>query len=894
MAFISSAKHSRGNEEVNTTSTNVFTASDNIGIDEDDIEDMDIKWNMALLSMRADRFWKKTGKKKSIQGTDVTGFDKSKVECFNCHKMGHFARECRAPKSQDRGRRDNYRQGSKVKEQAPKALMAIDGLGWDWSYMANDDENHALVADKEAHSEFALMAKTSAESKEGLGYSVVHPPPAQVYSPPKKDMSLTGLLKFKDDTIIDYSRPSPAIESNLDDAQNRNPSVTEIEASPSTISPKPFIMFVKENDSPTKSKTDKVEIAKKPPVKYVEQYRKPTKKPNVIGSSQNNIDDKGYWDSGCSRHMTGNISYLSDYEPFDGGYVSFGQGGCKITGKGTIKIECIVLGRDFKLLDDANVLLRTPRQHNIYSINLNNIVPHKDLTYLVAKASADEGMLWHRRLGHLNFKIMNRLVRHNLVKGLPSKCFENDHTCSACLKGKQHKASYPPAIGFHKPFRFHVIILNTLDHLGKFKAKRDEGYFIGYSMSSKAFRVFNKRTQRVEENLHVEFFENKAIEKGAGPNWLFDIDSLTKSMNYVPVVAGTNSTNLSESSSSKPQDDCSTDVPESSGNSNLTATSKNPSADQMETLTVETPIPTVNSPVLTAYFTDSQKPSSDTRLISKRVANQVETSSLDNILTLTNRFKDILGVTTNSDESNGVEADDPEFLARVYKVEQAMYGLHQAPRAWYGTLSKYLLTSSFQRGIIDQTLFIKRKRGNFILVQVYMDDIIFGSSNPQLCREFKALMHEKFQMSAMGELNFFLGLQVLQKEDGIFSLKTSRHQVTPKECHLHAVMRIFIYLKGHPKLGLWYPKESPFDLVAYSDSNYGGATQDRKSTTKGCQFLSRRLISWQCKKQTIMATSTTKAEYVVAASCCGQDMRIQNQLLDYGEVPVLSYKYWNG
>nr|GEY06999.1 hypothetical protein [Tanacetum cinerariifolium] len=138
----------------------------------------------------------------------------------------------------------------------------------------------------------------------------------------------------------------------------------------------------------------------------------------IVYHFYNNIDDKGYWDSGCSRHMTGNISYLSDYEPFDGGYVSFGQGGCKITSKGTIKTGKLKFEnvyfvkdlKDFKLLDDANVLLRTPRHHNMSSIDLNNIVPHKNLTCLVAKASADEGMLWHRKLGHLNFKTMNRFT----------------------------------------------------------------------------------------------------------------------------------------------------------------------------------------------------------------------------------------------------------------------------------------------------------------------------------------------------------------------------------------------------------------------------------------------------------------------------------------------------
>nr|GEZ82628.1 hypothetical protein [Tanacetum cinerariifolium] len=269
---------------------------------------------------------KKTGKKISIQGSDVVGFDKLKVECFNCHKMGHFARECRAPRSQDRGRIDNYRQGFKVKEHAPKALMAIDGVGWDWSYMANKEEDHALVANEEAPTEFALMANTSAENKEletlkkekkrvdgklagfltaskdlynliesqrldknkdGLGYNVVPPSPAQIYSYPKKDLSWTGLSEFADDTVTDYSRPLPTIESTSGDDQNKNPSVFETKASPSTITPKPFIKFVKPNDNPSKSKTGKIETSKKPPVKYAEQYKKPNKKPNVRGNQRN-------------------------------------------------------------------------------------------------------------------------------------------------------------------------------------------------------------------------------------------------------------------------------------------------------------------------------------------------------------------------------------------------------------------------------------------------------------------------------------------------------------------------------------------------------------------------------------------------------------------------------
>ncbi|GJW55062.1 putative ribonuclease H-like domain-containing protein [Tanacetum coccineum] len=223
--------------------------------------------------------------------------------------------------------------------------------------------------------------------------------------------------------------------------------------------------------------------------------------------------------------------------------------------------------------------------------------------------------------------------------------------------------------------------------------------------------------------------------------------------------------------------------------------------------------------------------------------------------------------------------EDPYFPNKVYKVEKALYGLHQDPRARYETLSIYLLDNGFQRGKIDKNLFIKRHKGDILMVQVYVDDIIFGLIKTELCIAFENLMHEKFQMSSMGELTFFLGLQVKQKKDGIFingeevdvhmyrsmigslmyltSLRPdimfavcvcARYQVNPKVSHLHALKRIFRYLKGQQKLGLWYPNDSSFDLVAYTDSDYAGASLYRKSTTGDCQFLGCRLISWQCKK----------------------------------------------
>ncbi|GKD99695.1 putative ribonuclease H-like domain-containing protein [Tanacetum coccineum] len=447
---------------------------------------------------------------------------------------------------------------------------------------------------------------------------------------------------------------------------------------------------------------------------------------------QKEYKGKSVINSGCSRHMhmTGNKCYLDEYKDYDGGFVSFSDGKGINSGKSVSQIcdkknnvlftdtECLVLSSDFKLLDESQVLLRVPTKDNIYSIDLKSVVPTGGLTFLIAKATIDESHTWHRRLGHISFKIMNKLVKGNLVKGLPSKIFENDHSCVACQKGKQHKASYntklvnsiskplhmlhmdlfgptnvkslmknsyclvitddfsrfswvfffttkdetcgilktfitgienqldhkvkvircdngtefknrimnqfceikgikrefsvartpqqngvaerknrtlieatrtmlvdsmlpttfwaeavnivcyvlnrvlvikpynktpyelihgrSPLIDFMKPFGCPVTILNTRDHLGNFDGKADKGYFVGYSVVSKAMRVFNKRTRIVEETLTIRFIKNTPNVKGNGPDWLFNVDSLTISMNYVPIVVGNQTNGITE------------------------------------------------------------------------------------------------------------------------------------------------------------------------------------------------------------------------------------------------------------------------------------------------------------------------------------------------------------
>nr|GEW97583.1 putative ribonuclease H-like domain-containing protein [Tanacetum cinerariifolium] len=500
------------------------------------------------------------------------------------------------------------------------------------------------------------------------------------------------------------------------------------------------------------------------------------------GNLQHALKDKGVIDSGCLRHMTGNMSYLSDFEELNGGYVAFGGNpkDGKISRKGKIKTGKLdfndvyfVKELKFNLFecltdvpDESQVLLRVPKENNMYNVNLKNIVPSRDLTCLFVKATIDESNLWHRRLGHINFKTMNKLVKE--LEDITYSDDEDNVGAEADFNNLETSITVLVDLSYGK---------RAIGTKWVFRNKKDER---GIVVRNKARFVAQGHTQ--EEGIDYEEV-------------------------FAPV-------------------------------------------------TIEEEVYVCQPP--------------------------------------------------------GFE--DPDYPDNVYKVVKVLYGLHQDPRAWYETLSNYLLENGFQRGKIYQTLFIKRQKGDILLVQIYVDDIIFGSTNKDLCKYFEKLIKDKFQMSSIGKLTFFLGLQVKQKKDGIFisqdkyideilrkfgltdgkSASTpidtekpllkdhdgedvdahthrlmigsliyltssrpdimfavcacARFQVTQKASHLHIVKRIFRYLKCKPHLGLWYPKDSPFDLVAYSNSDYAGASLDRKSITRGCQFLRCRLIFWQCKK----------------------------------------------
>nr|GEU42786.1 hypothetical protein [Tanacetum cinerariifolium] len=1010
--------------------------------DTDDLKEMDLKWQMAMLTMRARRFLKRTRKNLGVNGTYTIGFDMPKSfqadeEPTNYALMAYSS----LGSSSSLGSDNEVAPCSKACLKAYAILQThydkltvnfrksqFDVLSYKIGlesvearlvvYQQNENvfeedikllkldvmlRDNALV---ELRKKFEKAKKERDELKLTL----------EKFQTSSKNLSKLLESQVYDKTGLGYDRQVfDCEEFHSDESVNSVPTSPENDRykigegyhdvpPPYTrafLPPKPGLVF---NDASNASES----IAKvkepgfvptsklvKTPRESVETVKPHKQAKNLRTNSQKYRGHKKNWNTKACFLCRSLNHLIKDYDYYEkqmgnpqqalqnkGVINSRNPKGGKITGKGKIKTgkldfddvyfikelkfnlfsvsqmfdkknrvlftntECVILSSDYKLPDENHVLLKVPRENNMYNVDLKNVVPSGDLTCLFAKATSDESNLWHSRLRHINFKTMNKLVKGNLVRGLPSKIFENNHTCVACQKGKQHKASCKskhvnsinqtlqrlhmdlfgptfvkslskksyflvvtddysrvlvtkphnkapyelllgrsPCIGFMRPFGCRVTILNALDSLGKFDGKANEGFLVGYSVNRKPLEI--------------------------GPKWLFDIDTLTQSMNYQPVVAGNQPNDnvgikknldagkvrkeivsaqqyvllpLWSSGSQDPQNtvaDVAFDVKENKKNVHVSPIrSDKPKKhddkakrDDRRKSPIDSPIRvrdlrakfeefsinstnkvnaasapiTVAGPNSTNSTNSFNTASPSDTAVSPNFGNARKSSFIDPFKYPDDpdmpESKDI--VYSNDEEDVGAEADlsnletnisvSPIPTTRVHKnhpitqiigdltsapqsrsmtrmnkarlvahghtqeegidydevfaplarteairlflayasfmgfmVVKSLYGLHQAPRAWYDTLANYLLDNGFQRGKIDQTFFIKKQKGDILLVQVYVDDIIFGSTNKELCKAFERLMKDKFQMSSIGELTFFLGLQVKQKDDGIF------------------------------------------------------------------------------------------------------------------------------
>ncbi|GJU14284.1 putative ribonuclease H-like domain-containing protein [Tanacetum coccineum] len=1078
-------------------------------VDEFDLEEMDLKWQVAMISMRLKKFYKKTRRRDAFDAKEpLLRQDQGLIKIVL------------------------YDRFAKVEgmHAVPPPMTGIympskSDFGIDESkFTYGPKQSKTSESDAKTSDTASCESNSSVEIPDSVSKPTINEP--TTVSKSKVWSNAPIIEEYESDSDDEY-----AVLTNAAMKVNTVKSIVN-DVRPKTIFHKSYLPIRRPFKSTTAPKTNlanqKVNTVEDKAVSAVGGIGKTIVKPSANYGPHKALENKGIVDSGCSRHMTGNKAYLAEYQDYNGDPVAFGGSKGYITGKGTIKTRKL----DFKDV----CFVKELQYFNLFSVSQmcdkknKNIVPSGGLACLIAKATVDESNKWHRRLGHVNFKNLNKLVKGNLVRGLPSKIFQNDHTCVACQKGKQHKASCKaklvssisqplqllhmdlfgptsdetggilkdfirqienqlnkkvktircdngtefknrdmiefcgskgikreysnartlqqngvaerknrtlieaartmladsflpntfwaeavstacyvlnrvlvtkpqnktpyelitgkiPIISYIRPFGCHVTILNTIDHLGKFDGKSDEGFLVGYSLNSKAFRVYNLETKRVEENLHITFLENKPNVAGKGPNWLFDLDYLTDSMNYQPVrsenQAYKNAGPKEANHSAGTQDNIDAENSEMEAESaqdyfvlpiwsSYTSTVKSSEAknegekpnktnekpvdqedqaflEELERLKSQEKEANDAAEALRKEFAqdtkdlllqagaaranaggpsypdltnndqdDSQIPAEGAvadftnlettmNIEPKKISQALEDESWVDVMQeellqfniqkvwilvdLSFGKKEIRTkwVYRNKKDERGVvvinnarieairiflafasymgfiiyQMDvksaflygtvdeevyvsqppgfvDPKFSKKVYKVVKALYGLHQAPRAWF-----------------------------------FVDDIIFGSTMISWCDELWPLMKRDFLLSSMGRAPSFLGLQFKQKE--------MDEEAADVDVHLYrSMIGSLMYLKGKPKLGLWYLRVSSFDLEAYSDSDYARANLDRKSPTGGCQFLSRKLISWQCKKQTIMATSMTEAEYVAATNCCGQILWIQNQMLDYG------------
>ncbi|GJR63926.1 ribonuclease H-like domain-containing protein [Tanacetum coccineum] len=652
-------------------------------IDIDDLEEMDLKWQVAMLTMRVKRFLKNIGSNLNFNGKETVGFDKRKVECYNCHKRGHFARECRTLRNQGNRNGDASRRVVPV-ETLTNALVVQDGIGgYDWSFQA-----------EEGITNFALMAYTSQGSS----------------SSSSSDSELEEALKEKDDLKLKLENFEES-SKNLTKLINSQISAKDKAglAYDSQINKSEVVHSVfnsRESDVENshvndRFKTDKVSETE---TSISNTSKDIVEKPKIVRHSAPIIED---WDTDSdndSENTHKQVEYPRKSQSPRGNRRNWNGMMTQKLGNGFefIKKACFVCGSFNHLIKDYDFHYNKMVEKHVLN-NKGRVTGQREIS-----------PVWNnvQRVNHQN-KLTHPHPKRNFVNA-----------------AKQNKLGQVPV------------------------------------------NAAKQNSLRATTSISTTMPVNTAAPKLKIDGGLVAFGGSTKGVIMLEL-----------------------------------ALTGNPQQEVIQALTDSSWIEAMQEELL--QFT------------------------LPKVWTLVDlpKGKRAIGTKIEAIRLFLAYASFMGFIVYQMDVKSAfLYGTIEEEVAWYETLSTYLLENGFRRGVIDKTLFIKIDKGDIL------------SSR---------------RLSSIGELTFFLGLQVMQRDDGIF-ISQDNSKVTPKVSHLHAVKRIFRYLKGQPKLGLWYPRDSPFDLEAFSDSDYVGASLDRKSTTEGCQFLSKRLISWQCKKQTVITRFTLR------------------------------------
>nr|GEU84915.1 retrovirus-related Pol polyprotein from transposon TNT 1-94 [Tanacetum cinerariifolium] len=837
----------------------------------DDLEEIDLKWKMTMLTMRAKRFLKNTGRKLNLNRNETVAFDKTKVECFNCYKKGHFVRE---------------------------SLVSCNGHGgYDRSNQVKDGPNYALMAYFTSNSDSEVSTdsnclKTCLKTIETLK---------------SQNEKLLKDLKKSELMVLGYKADLKSVEDRLEFFKTNESIYSEdikklkfkIHCNEITIRElRKKLKTVQNEKDGIQLTVEKLENASNSLTKLIDSQIVENCKKGLGYNAVSPPHIVETFNAKTSKDVPKIIKKLmKDMLPLE---VTLKEG------KSLAKNETNGILKSFitrieNLVDHKVKVIRCDNGTEFKNRDMNQFCEMKGIMrqYSVARTPQQNEVTKRRnrtliedsRTMLANFKLPTTFW----AEAVNTACYVQNRV----LVTKPHnKNPYElfhgrtPMLSFMRPFGCLVTILNTIDHLGKFDGKSDEGFFVGYSLNNIAFRVFNSRTRIVEETLHIRFSENTPNNVSSEPNWLFDIDALTKTINYQPVVASSKSNGNAGTKDNNHAEDISIfedsieDVFGAEADLNNLESTSQVSPILITRIYKDYLLELVNGDLHSAPKTRRMSKNLEEHgLVStvnqrtnhkdlqnylfacflsqmelKKGHTQEEGIDYDEVFAPVARieairlflayasFKDFVVYEMDAKSAflhgkiekvvyvcQPIRFEDPDFPDKVYKVEKALYGLLQPSRAWF---SEVKITSTPME---TQKPLLKDKDAEEVDVHIYR--------------------------SMIGSLMYLISSRL----DIMFAVcACARYEVNPKASHLYAIKRIFRYLKGQPKSGLWYLKDSPFDLMVYTDSDYARASLDRKSKIGGCQFLGCRLISWQCKKQTVVANYTTEAEYDTASSCCGQ------------------------